>query len=69
MIKYKLLKDSKVNPNAKSGAIVYPLAGSDYGLARDDERILGFECTSVTLNEDGDWPGFVVPRHDLERID
>lgn len=68
-MKYRLLKDSKVDPRAKAGVIVYDQRGSDYGLSRDDERILGYECTTVTLNEDGDYPGFVVPRHYLERID
>lgn len=68
-MKYRLLKDSKVEPKAKAGTIVYDQWGSDYGLARDDERMLGYACQTVTLNEDGSYPGFVVPSHDLERVD
>lgn len=67
--KYKMLRDSKVNPDIKAGDTVYELIFNDYGLASDHSRFSGFECMSVTLSPDGDYPGFVVPLHDLERID
>lgn len=67
-MKYKLKKDSTVDPTAKSGDIVFSLKRPDYGLASDDSRFLGYECVSVTKNEAGDYPFFVVPRHDLELI-
>lgn len=48
------------------GAIVYSCLRSDYGLSSDDTRILGYPCISVTLNEDGDYPGYSIAYHDLE---
>lgn len=65
MTKYILNKDSKVNPAVKAGSIVYELRGSDYGLARDDTAMLGYECKSVTLDPEGGYPSFSVPAHDL----
>lgn len=65
---YILKKDSAINAKAKAGMIVYDQRGPDYGLAGDDTRALGYACQTVTLNANGDYPGFVVPSHDLERI-
>jgi hypothetical protein len=67
-MKYRMKADSKIEPKAVAGTIVYDQRGPDYGLARDDERMFGFACQTVTLNENGDYPGFVVPSHDLERM-
>lgn len=68
VVQYRLLKDSKLEPKAVAGSVVYRLRKHDYGLSRDDERILGYPCESVTLNSDGDYPSFVVPLHDLQEI-
>ncbi len=67
-IKFKLLKDSKVEHSAKAGTTVYSCLKCDYGIARDDTRAFGYECVSVTFDEGGDYPFFSVPRHDLERV-
>ena len=52
----------------KAGDFVYSLRGPDYGLANMDSRGYGEEYTSVTLNEDGDYPGFTVPVRLLEAV-
>jgi hypothetical protein len=65
---YRMLRDSKLEPRATAGTAVYEQAGYDYGLSSDDTRITGIEHISVTLNEDGDYPGFTVPVHDLEPL-
>ena len=62
---YKLLKDRFGN---KAGTIVYKQKYHDYGLASDDTRITGIEHISVTLNSDGDYPGFTVSIHDIEEV-
>ena len=69
MIKHKVLKDSKLEPTAKTGAIVYPCQKYDYGMAMADTWMLGIECISVTLNKDGGYPFFTIPRQDLEELD
>lgn len=63
---YKVLKDSKLNPEAKAGTIVYRQSGHDYGLSSDDTRATGVEHISVTLKRSGGYPGFTIPRRDLE---
>lgn len=63
---YKLKKASKLEPKATAGSIVYSLRGYDYGLASDDTRMTGVEHVSVTLNADGDYPSFTIPRADIE---
>ncbi len=68
MQKYRTLKDSIVEPSVKAGSIVYRQRGWDYGLASDDTRATGVEHVSVTLNEDGDYPGFTIPLRDLEEV-
>lgn len=65
-MKYKMLVDSKLEPKATKGTIVYQCSKYDYGCASDDESILGVPCMSVTLNEDGDYPFFVVRISDIE---
>jgi hypothetical protein len=64
-MKYKLKVDRFQH---KAGAIVYDQRGYDYGLASDDTRYTGIQHVSVTLNEDGDYPGFTVAERDLEKI-
>jgi hypothetical protein len=68
MAPYRLLADSKIEPTAKAGALVYDCAGYDYGCANDDFRATGIPHRSVTLNSDGDYPFFTVPVADLEPV-
>lgn len=65
---YKLLRDSKLEPTAKAGTLVYDCAGYDYGTANDDTRMTGVVHKSVTLDPGGDYPFFTVPASDLERV-
>ena len=67
-MKYKMLEDSKINSEVKCGDIVYSCSKPDYGLASNDTAMTGIHHISVTLNEDGDYPFFTVPYHDLEII-
>lgn len=66
---YRMLVDSKLEPKAKKGTIVYRQSGYDYGLASDDTRMTGIPHISVTLNSDGDYPGFTVPERDIEKVE
>lgn len=68
MIKYKIIVDQENNEEATVGRVVYPLLKTDWCLAREDTEESGVECTSVTFNEDGDYPGFVIARDDIQRI-
>lgn len=67
MAKYKMLKDSKLEPRAKTGCTVYSCAHSDYGMADDDTCMSGVVHVSVTLNSDGSYPFFTVPTDHVER--
>ena len=68
-MKYKL-KEAPVTGGCReevtAGAVVYDLVGYDYGLALDDTLSYGEPYFSVTLNEDGSYPGFTVPARLLE---
>lgn len=68
MSKYLLLKDSEYESSAKAGMIVYDFYKADFGLSVEDTKSTGVRHISVTLNEDGDYPFFTVPEHDLEEI-
>lgn len=69
MIKrYRMLKDSSLEPQAAAGTVVYSCANHDYGLASDDSRLTGKPHRSVTLKSDGDYPFFTVPEEDIELI-
>ncbi len=52
----------------KAGTVVYDQKYHDYGLSSDDTRQTGVEHVTVTLKPDGDYPGFTVPKHQLEPI-
>ena len=69
MSKYRLLRDSIHEPKAKTGTVVYSIKWSDAGLASADTRLTGIRHRTVTLNEDGDYPGFTVPEDDIELIE
>jgi hypothetical protein len=61
-----MLRDSKLEPRATAGTIVYTLRLFDYGSAADDTVLLGKPYISVTLDPDGDYPFFTVPVDDVE---
>lgn len=46
-----------------AGTIVHECERHDYGLRRDDENYTGVEHLFLTLNKDGDYPGFTIPEH------
>lgn len=60
--------NSKLEPKAVAGTLVYDICGWDYGLAKDDTRMTGVEHVSVTLNDNGEPPFFTVPRSDIEPV-
>lgn len=66
MKKYELLADRF---DHKRGTVVYETRAHDYGLARDDTNMTGIQHVSVTINEDGDYPFFTVPEHQLKRME
>lgn len=68
MAAYLLLADSAIEPEAKTGSIVYDLMRPDYGLASADSRGFGYECVSVTLSPYGDYPSFTVPKSALRKL-
>ncbi|RNJ49412.1 hypothetical protein [Methylocystis hirsuta] len=67
---YRMKEDRVVQGEvwARTGAIVYPIRGWDYGLASDDTRHSGVEHKSVTFKADGDYPSFTVPARMLEPL-
>lgn len=65
---YLLLSDSKIEPTAKEGMTVYESTKHDYGCASDDTRHTGVQHISVTFKEDGDYPFFTHPLHQLQEI-
>jgi hypothetical protein len=64
---YRILKAPSHHEIA-IGTIVYEQTSHDYGLARDDTEHTGIEHITVTLNSNGDYPGFTIPRRYLEPI-
>ena len=51
-----------------AGTMVYEFRYTDYGLANDDTRATGVEHVSVTLDAEGKWPSFTVPKSHLEPL-
>lgn len=66
--KYKVLKDSKIEPKATVGTTIYDCRSHDYGLASGDTRMTGIEHASFTLDPDGDYPFFTMPVSDVKEI-
>lgn len=66
--KFIMLSDSILEKKAKTGTTAYGLAFHDYGLARDDTNNTGVEHMSITLDPDGNYPGFTHPRHMLQEV-
>ena len=70
--KYRIIRADRAaggKEHCSIGDIVYDQKGYDYGLASDDTRYTGIEHISVTRNADGDYPGFTIPKVDLEIIE
>lgn len=67
-IKDKPVMGSAAGQSHEKGDIVYECLQYDYGVAHDDTRATGVPHTSVTLEEDGSYPFFTVPTHNLEEI-
>ena len=69
--KYKFLRKDRANcPESLDDVeFCYGQIACDYGLANDDTRLCGIEYISVTLNSDGDYPGFTIPRSDLRNLE
>lgn len=66
--KYRI-KTSSIQPGLQAGDIVYGLMYHDYGLASDDTRNTGVDHISVTLDTEGNYPSFTIPRHALEKVE
>jgi hypothetical protein len=67
---FKLLRaDRAAHKGLEPGQTVYDTKGHDYGLANDDTRMTGIEHVSVTLDENGEYPFFTIPKADLEKIE
>lgn len=66
--RYRLLKDSKIEPEARAGMTVYRCLKHDYSIAEEDRLMTGIPHVPVTLKSSGDYPFFTVPEPDLERI-
>lgn len=58
---FRLLRDSAIEPSARTGTTVYELIEWDHGCAAGDTEAFGLDCISVTLRPDGQPPFFVVP--------
>ncbi|MNO13135.1 hypothetical protein D3C76_27610 [compost metagenome] len=67
-VKYRLLKDSTIEPTAKAGTFAYACTKYDYGSASVDTHITGRKHVSLSLKEDGDYPFFTHAEDDLEVI-
>lgn len=64
---YKLLYPREIGGTyIMDGSTVYEFLYDDFGLAADEERIVGYPIVSVTLNPTGAYSSFTVPRGHLE---
>lgn len=63
-----LRADRSANKTLEAGMIVYRCSGPDYGCSGDDTRMTGIEHVAMTLNEDGSYPFFTIPKEDLEEV-
>ncbi len=66
--RYRMLRDSTLEPKAVAGTIVYAASGYDYGMAAIDAHLTGEPHVSVTLDPGGAYPFFTVPESDVERL-
>lgn len=64
---YRVLDASmSADKSVSVGDTVYDCKGHDYGCANDDTRATGVEHTSVTLDAEGGYPFFTIPKKHLE---
>lgn len=68
-MKFVMITDSSVNPTWKKGKEVFSCTQYDYGLAKSDSLMFGFECSSISGTSDGNYPFIVHPRHELVRAE
>jgi len=54
--------------NSEKGDLVYECTKVDYGAAESDSYYTGQKHMSVTLEEDGGYPFFTIPIHNLEEL-
>ncbi len=66
--KYKLLKDSHLQPHIKAGATIYEFDGNDWGCVRDDMMYGGLTTKAMIESPTADAPFFTVPVEDLELL-
>lgn len=62
---FKVVRSDRSATPVDIGATVYPCKGWDYGCSSEDSRHLGIEFVSVTLEADGGYPFFTIPKEDL----
>lgn len=60
--------DNTTGTIIKEGTVVYDFMFHDYGLASDDSRYTGIEHVSVTMDPEGGYPSFTIPKHKLKEI-
>lgn len=65
---YTVKRADRAASTVEVGDTVYYCKGHDYGCANDDSRMTGIEHVSVTINEDGDYPFFTIPRADISPL-
>lgn len=69
MKKYEVTDDDSTTGSlVKAGTVVYDCKFYDYGCASDDSRSTGVEHISVTLDSEGDYPFFTIPKYKLKEI-
>lgn len=62
---YIVSKDSKLEPKAVAGSVIYASQHYDYGLASEDTAVTGIEHRSFTLDPEGGYPFFTMPMRDV----
>ena len=67
-MKYTIIRADRAASEQVAGTVVYDATGYDYGCSSDDTRETGIQHVSVTLNENGDYPFFTIPREDLQAV-
>jgi hypothetical protein len=68
--RYRILKLPETWHSGLSiGQVVYEFTRHDFGGARDDTRILGEPCRSVTIHSDGDYPFLTLPESYMQEIE
>jgi GH25 family lysozyme M1 (1,4-beta-N-acetylmuramidase) len=66
---YRIKRADRAASEVDVGTIVRHCTGHDYGCANDDTRETGIHHVSVTLDPEGGYPFFTIPREDLEVVE